>query len=106
MSYVVLECPKCHAGLEIDREKIIAYCPYCGTKLSFDADQMTSLLREKEKTKRVDIRSTADVKKVEVESNAKAKEKISENVALIFFCLVMLGVMAMFLILYLNVSSK
>ena len=91
MGYVVLECPRCHASLEIAPDKIIAYCPYCGTKLTFDAEQLTALLREKEKTKQVDMQTSADVKKTEITSNAEVKKQISENLSLIIFFIVLFG---------------
>lgn len=46
---IKLKCDNCNAVLDVDINKMIAYCPYCGQKLLIDNN---TLFKEKEKTKR------------------------------------------------------
>lgn len=67
MKLIKMECPNCHAGLEIDIEHMQAYCPYCGTKLLFDLDQINHIIAEKEKTKRYKIKQESEVSKAKIQ---------------------------------------
>ena len=58
-----MQCPNCNAALDIDIEHLQAYCPYCGTKLLFDLDQMNTIIAEKEKTKRFKIMQDTEITK-------------------------------------------
>ena len=66
MKFIHLKCDSCGAELELDPEHLQAYCQFCGSKLLIDMDQLSELLVEKEKTKRV----------VESEQNATKREEI------------------------------
>ena len=61
-----MKCPNCNAGLEIDIEHLQAYCPYCGTKLSFDFDKLNEIMLEKEKTKQIKIVQDSEVSKEKI----------------------------------------
>ncbi len=50
----ILECPGCKANLEIDLDHMIAFCPYCGKKLTYTFDGMAEVLAAKEKTKQIE----------------------------------------------------
>ena len=63
-----MECPNCHAALDIDIEHMQAYCPYCGTKLLFDLDQLNQIFAEKEKTKRLQIEKETEVSKAKIQA--------------------------------------
>lgn len=53
--FVKLECPNCHAPLNGDVDNLVFFCPYCGTRLTFRAGDLSGLLKEKEKTKKFQI---------------------------------------------------
>lgn len=52
MKTVKLVCPSCSAEMEVDEEKLLLYCPYCGKKLQMDFPHIDEVFKEKEKTKR------------------------------------------------------
>lgn len=68
-----LKCSNCGSPLEIDENHIIAFCPYCGKKITFDAEQLSAILLEKEKTKQIQIQLEHEekMKKEENENNIK-----------------------------------
>jgi len=47
-----IKCANCGAQLEIDLDNIITFCPYCGSKLMIETDQLGRIISEKEETKR------------------------------------------------------
>ena len=46
-----MTCNSCNAQLELDLDKMQAFCPYCGKKLTVDVDKLSDILLEKEKTR-------------------------------------------------------
>lgn len=52
MHLVETTCKKCGADLEVDLDRLQAFCPYCGSKLKIDMKHMDRVLSAKEKTKR------------------------------------------------------
>ena len=88
-----MECPNCHAGLEIDIEHMQAYCPYCGTKLLFDLDQMNHIIAEKEKTKRFEMFQNTEVSKAKIQKTTEIF-KSPVAIGIMFF----LGISILFLI--------
>lgn len=77
MKLIQLKCENCGADLNLNMDKMIAYCPYCGNKLLFDMDAINNILVEKEKTKQIEINSKKDVEitKIKQESEDKYKNK-------------------------------
>ncbi len=53
-----IKCANCGAQLEIDLDNIITFCPYCGSKLMIETDQLGRIISEKEETKRQFIHET------------------------------------------------
>ncbi len=47
-----LKCQNCNEILEIDLDHMQAYCPYCGSKLLIDVEDLDKILVAKEETKR------------------------------------------------------
>ena len=88
MGYIKMQCPNCHAGLEIDTEKLLAHCPYCGAKITFDAEQMADILREKEYTKREEIRTSAEVKRAELYTLRDREENLKNYVPLLIIIVI------------------
>ncbi len=43
MTMIALKCPSCGANLELDDDREIAYCQYCGTRLMLDLCQRVKL---------------------------------------------------------------
>ena len=39
MKTVKLVCPSCSAEMEVDEEKLLLYCPYCGKKLQMSTEK-------------------------------------------------------------------
>lgn len=60
-----LNCVQCGASLELDPERLLAYCPYCGNKLLIDVEQLGALLTEREKTKREEERTRQEKERTE-----------------------------------------
>lgn len=63
MRLVDVKCKKCGADLEIDLDKLQAFCPYCGSKLKIDIKNVDKVLSAKEKTKRAKIYNERIAKK-------------------------------------------
>ena len=82
-----LKCQNCGASLDLDLDKLMAFCPYCGAKLMIDIDQISSVLVEKEKTNRVSklVNSVENVAnevisyKTKKEEMKRESEKITTN---------------------------
>ncbi len=51
MKTVKLVCPSCSAEMEVDEEKLLLYCPYCGKKLQMDFPHIDEVFKEKKKQK-------------------------------------------------------
>ena len=97
-----LKCQNCGANLDLDLDKLMAFCPYCGAKLMIDIDQIGSVLVEKEKTNRVSklvdsvenvanevISYKAKKEEMKHESEKVTKEQVIALIAVLIFCLIM-----------------
>lgn len=58
-----MNCPACGAGLELDLDNLISFCPYCGGKLLVDPVAFKDVLIEKERTKRIEMKYSQEDKK-------------------------------------------
>lgn len=58
-----MNCPACGAGLELDIDNLISFCPYCGEKLLVDPVAFKDVLVEKERTKRIEMKYSQEDKK-------------------------------------------
>ena len=65
MNMVQMKCQNCGENLELDLDRLTAFCPYCGTKLLIDPDSIGDLLiaREKTKQKQLDSAREMDIRK-------------------------------------------
>ena len=82
MKFIELTCRNCGATLEVDVDRLQAYCPYCGKKLLFDLDQMETVLSEKERTKRaVEATKQAQEKteRIRLQNEYRAKQREDES---------------------------
>lgn len=86
--FIVMECPGCKANLEIDKEHLLAYCPYCGKKLFYNMDGLSYVLTEKEKTKRADSNNSYKLEKMRIEHEEKRKDDVHNFRMTILYCLI------------------
>lgn len=117
MKFIELTCRSCGASLEVDVDRLQAYCPYCGKKLLFDLDQMEAVLSEKERTKRaveatkqaqekterVRLQNEYKTRQQEAEykkDRSKAISGIFDNITLIVLTLVAFGMIFLVNILW------
>ena len=61
MNIIKAECQNCHATLNIDLENMIAKCPYCGGEYIIYSNQLSNVVKQKEKTKRFALQKNADI---------------------------------------------
>lgn len=74
MEKVELKCNACNAPLDLDLNKLSMYCPYCGNKLMFYADDINKLLLEREKTKQAEY----SYQKIKSEYDYKTAKETNE----------------------------
>lgn len=82
MKFIELTCRNCGATLEVDVDRLQAYCPYCGKKLLFDLDQMETVLSEKERTKRAveaTKRAQEKTERIRLQNEYRAKQREDES---------------------------
>lgn len=77
MKTISLVCPGCNAQMEVDEDKLLAYCPYCGKKLQMDFPHADRVFVEKEKTKRAKERT--ERMKIEREYEERARQQEYER---------------------------
>ena len=71
---ITLECPGCKANLEIDLDNMIAYCPYCGKKLSYNFEGLSDVLTAKERTKQIKDINQYDLERIKLEHKELRKD--------------------------------
>lgn len=93
MEFVKLECPNCHARLNIENELDEVFCQYCGTKILLDG-QNPVLIQAKVEMHKTD--TEAELEKVRLQHEFevmkyKKEQERSENrnvaLGLLFFWL-------------------
>lgn len=72
-----LRCNGCNASLDIDFNNMIAYCPYCGSKLMFDIEQVRRILERRIKEEQATLR----VKIKEEEATERQRLKVEHRLA-------------------------
>lgn len=96
-------CPQCGASLEMNMEKLMAYCPYCRAKFLLDVDadnyisETEATKREEEATKREEINLEKERQKQEYELK---KNKQNDK----FIILIIVG-FAVFAFIWLKIVS-
>ena len=96
-----MKCQNCGANLELDLDKLIAFCPFCGAKLMIDVEQLSSVLVEKEKTKQIGMEYDHDLetKRMEIEERKRNQKEADRAVLFfiigvaIFIALIQLGIL-------------
>lgn len=68
-----MECHKCGAGITLDIDNLIGFCPYCGTKLLVDPVAFKEILIEKEKTKRTGMKYAHEKEVLDAAEAKKAR---------------------------------
>lgn len=92
MKTIIMECPGCKANLEIDKERMIAFCPYCGKKIIYDIDGLSYIITEQEKTKQITINNKYELEKIKTEHEEKRKDDLHDNITIV----IALGLMIIF----------
>lgn len=72
MKLIRLKCQNCNANLEMDYDRLLAYCPYCGEKLLIDDNNLGEYLSQRELTKRDQIRREY-IEKEKIRDNANKR---------------------------------
>ena len=85
MKLINPDCKKCEATLEINLDKLQAFCPYCGSRLMIDVDKFDSLFKEMEITKREQIRETEKTKRAKYEYLSKVEDAKNYNHLILIF---------------------
>ena len=80
MKMIKMTCTNCGAGLDIDIDNLIAFCPHCGQKLLFDMDQMEIILAARERTKQVQLQEeTKRLQATEARKRMELAEEIEDR---------------------------
>lgn len=72
----IIKCDSCSAAIEINYDKLIGYCPYCGNQLHFDLKQVEDILKEREHTRQVELQECGQTKRAQLNYD-KEKNDIS-----------------------------
>ena len=77
MKLIKLECPNCHAALEVDGERETAYCQYCGTKLLLDDEtiKVHTTIRDEAEIERVKSRRDIELAKLKFKKKQYEDER-------------------------------
>ena len=78
MDKIELKCNSCNAPLTLNIKKLSMYCPYCGSKLMFYADDINKILLEREKTRQAEIEMLKEKNRLDYMSK---KEQVNLEVA-------------------------
>lgn len=79
--FIEMSCQNCGASLQIDLDRIQAYCPYCGNRLTIDIANLDTIIAEREKTKRKQLKYEQERYELELEEK-KRPGKIKATVLL------------------------
>lgn len=75
-----IKCSNCNANIQIDFNRPISYCSYCGSTLMLDVSTVQKWLIEKEKTAQVISNNNADVEKTKSNNIADVEKTKSNNI--------------------------
>ena len=86
-----IKCDNCNASIEVNYEKLLGFCPYCGTQLHFDINQVEDILKERERTKQVELRETGLTKRARYENEKEnkainAKKIVTLSILCVWIC--------------------
>ena len=93
MKILAVECPKCHANINIEDGRKEFYCSYCGAQLFFDDGTTISVIRDEAEIKKAEVK----LAKVEYEKEVHERKSLIE---LIKVLLISAAVMYAFNILW------
>lgn len=69
-----MNCNSCGAPLDIDLDRLQAFCPYCGEKLLLELDQLDKIIKETETTKRVKLKEEQETQRLKLQYNQHDKD--------------------------------
>lgn len=64
-----MNCNSCGAPLDIDLDRLQAFCPYCGEKLLLELDQLDKIIKETETTKRAKMKEEHETQRLKMQYN-------------------------------------
>lgn len=104
MKFLKMKCNNCNAPLDVDLDRLQAYCPYCGQKLMMDFDQVALVLAEKERTRRTVEREEHQTVRTRMayEHESREKDKAWKKKAIGVVAAALAG---FFLLFYLDYST-
>ena len=76
-----MNCPACGAGLELDIDNLISFCPYCGGKLLVDPVAFRDVLVERERTRRIEMEYDQEDKRM-ADANRRRLWRIKASIVL------------------------
>lgn len=79
VNLIHMKCQNCGANLDIDIDNMMAFCPYCGEKLMIDAEQLCSVLIEREKTKQKEMEFDNKLEYEKLQHNLKMQKEKYDN---------------------------
>lgn len=71
VNFSCIKCQQCGGEVELNFDKLISFCPYCGTKLLIEVDDLAGYLKEKEKTNQTKIKYDSENIKDSHDFNSK-----------------------------------
>lgn len=107
MEFLKLECPNCHAQLNIENGLDTFFCQYCGSKIIL-SEQNPEIVRAKVEMHKTDtlanlekakLQHEMDMKKFDAEERERrrlADNKTSNEVLIICICMIFIGLVIMF----------
>lgn len=91
MKVISLKCPDCGATFDLDKEREVCFCSYCGHKILLDKEQQEITYRTIDEAKIKELEYT--YKKEEIERKlATKKKKTIYKTKLILFCIWVIAV--------------
>ena len=102
MELIKLRCDNCGSNLEMDMEHLLVFCPFCGQKLMIDFDQVGSVMKDKETTKRHLYSENQETKRIQMSyENEKDKRKSEHRKGIIesLIILLPLGIFGFFAVI-------
>ena len=98
MKLITLECPNCHASLEVDGDMSVAYCQYCGTKLLL-ADESIKINATinhniRDETKIQELKTKQEVKLAKLKYKAE-RDRLTRKIIIGWIIFALVGAIGM-----------
>ena len=93
MGMIELICNSCGSSLNMDVSRLMAVCPYCGKKMTYDSDTVTKIMQtsivESQKTKR--MQSVEFTRRERIKGDVERSKQRIETVQLFFFVVLLIA---------------